>query len=65
MLLNVHAFTIAHLIKHSMNSSMTLSYAPPTQAQLLEALTKLEQHLLERPRTEADSETAEVAQTIA
>lgn len=47
-LLNVHAFTIAHLMKHSTNSSMTLSYAPPTQDQLLEALTRLEQHLLER-----------------
>ena len=49
-LLNVHAFTIAHLMKHSMNSSMTLSYAPPTQEQLLEALIRLEQHLLERVR---------------
>ncbi|HNZ89638.1 MAG TPA: integrase arm-type DNA-binding domain-containing protein [Acidovorax sp.] len=52
-LLNVHAFTIAHLMKHSMNSSMTLSYAPPTQEQLLEALIRLEQHLLERVRPEA------------
>lgn len=64
-LLNVHAFTIAHLMEHSTNSSMTLSYAPPTQAQLLEALTKLEQHLLERARPEADSETAEVAVAVA
>ena len=52
-LLNVHAFTIAHLMKHSMNSSMTLSYAPPTQEQLPEALIRLEQHLLERVRPEA------------
>ena len=52
-LLNVHAFTIAHLMKHSMNSSMTRSYAPPTQEQLLEALIRLEQHLLERVRPEA------------
>ena len=52
-LLNVHAFTIAHLMKHSMNSSMTLLYAPPTQEQLLEALIRLEQHLLERVRPEA------------
>jgi integrase len=52
-LLNVHAFTIAHLMKHSMNSSMTLSYAPPTQEQLLEALIRLEQHLLERVRPKA------------
>ena len=52
-LLNVHAFTIAHLMKHSMNRSMTLSYAPPTQEQLLEALIRLEQHLLERVRPEA------------
>lgn len=49
-LLNVHAFTIAHLMKHSMNSSMTLSYAPPTQGQLLEALTRLELHFLDRVR---------------
>ena len=52
-LLNVHAFTIAHLMTHSMNSSMTLSYTPPTQEQLLEALIRLEQHLLERVRPEA------------
>ncbi len=49
-LLNVHAFTIAHLMKHSTNSSMTLSYAPPTQEQLLDALVTLERHLLERVR---------------
>lgn len=49
-LLNVHAFTIAHLMKHSTNSSMTLSYAPPTQEQLLDALTALERHLLDRVR---------------
>jgi hypothetical protein len=49
-LLNVHAFTIAHLMKHSTNSSMTLSYSPPTQEQLLEALTVLEGHLLMRVR---------------
>ncbi|MFZ2308515.1 MAG: integrase family protein [Rhodoferax sp.] len=59
-LLNVHAFTISHLMKHSMNSSMTLSYAPPTRDQLLEALTKLEQHLLVRVRTAPEgAETAE------
>lgn len=46
--LNVHAFTISHLMKHSTNSSMTLSYAPPTEDQLLEGLEKLEQHLRER-----------------
>lgn len=50
--LNVHAFTIAHLMKHSTSSSMTLAYAPPTQEQLLEALIWLEQHLLERVRPE-------------
>lgn len=55
-LLNVHAFTIAHLMKHSTNSSMTLSYAPPTQAQLLEALTRFEMHLLERVNSEAEGE---------
>lgn len=44
-LLNVHAFTIAHLMKHSTNSSMTLSYAPPTEEQLLDALTKFEEHV--------------------
>ena len=47
-LLNVHAFTISHLMKHSMNSSMTLSYAPPTQEQLMDALVRLETRLLER-----------------
>ena len=65
-LLNVHAFTIAHLMKHSMNSSMTLSYAPPTQEQLLEALIRLEQHLLERVRPEACNAAAtEVVGAIA
>lgn len=65
-LLNVHAFTIAHLMKHSTNSSMTLSYAPPTQEQLLEALTKLERHLLGRVRPEADGETVEeLAEAVA
>jgi len=57
-LLNVHAFTIAHLMKHSTNSSMTLSYAPPTQEQLLEALVRLEQHLLGRSRLEASNDDA-------
>lgn len=46
--LNVHAFTIAHLMKHSTNISMTFSYSPPTYEQLLEALITLEEHLLER-----------------
>ncbi|MES3041365.1 MAG: integrase family protein [Pseudomonadota bacterium] len=46
--LNVHAFTIAHLMKHSPTITMTLSYAPPTREQLLEAMTRLEEHLLER-----------------
>lgn len=55
-LLNVHAFTIAHLMKHSTNSSMTLSYAPPTQQQLLDALSALEQHLLGRVRRSKDPE---------
>jgi Phage integrase family. len=65
-LLNVHAFTIAHLMKHSMNSSMTLSYAPPTQEQLLEALIRLEQHLMERVRPEACNDVvAEVAEATA
>jgi hypothetical protein len=31
---------------------MTLSYAPPTQDQLLDALTTLERHLLQRVRAE-------------
>ena len=46
--LGVHAFTISHLMKHSSNNSMTLSYSPPTQQQLFEALEKLERHMLER-----------------
>lgn len=65
-LLNVHAFTIAHLMKHSTNSSMTLSYAPPTQEQLLEALTRLELHLLERVRSDANGcDTLEQAEATA
>jgi integrase len=55
-LLNVHAFTIAHLMKHSTNSSMTLSYAPPTREQLLEALTRLEQRLLQQVRPTASND---------
>jgi integrase len=55
-LLNVHAFTIAHLMKHSTNSSMTLSYAPPTREQLLEALARPEQRLLEQARPTASSD---------
>lgn len=51
--LNVHAFTISHLMKHSSNTSMTLSYAPPTREQLLEALVKLEEHLLDQVRSPA------------
>ena len=54
-LLNVHAFTIAHLMKYSMNSSMTLSYAPPAQEQLMEALVRFKAHLLARVRP-ADSQ---------
>ncbi|MGJ7546150.1 tyrosine-type recombinase/integrase [Variovorax sp. LT1R16] len=57
--LNVHAFTISHLMKHSSNTSMTLSYAPPTREQLLEALTKLEDHLLEQVRPPASNDVAE------
>ena len=48
------------------NSSMTLSYAPPTQGQLLEALTKLERHLQERVRSTADGEAvSEVVEAVA
>ena len=57
-LLNVHAFTIAHLMKHSMNSSMTLSYSPPTQEQLMDALVRLETHLLERVKPSLEMEVA-------
>ena len=46
--LGVHQFTIAHLMKHSPNTTMTLSYAPPTNEQLLEALTKFERHILKQ-----------------
>lgn len=35
---------------------MTLSYAPPTQDQLLDALVALERHLLERVRQPQASE---------
>jgi integrase len=49
-LLNVHAFTISHLMKHSTTSSMTLSYAPPTHEQLREALIAMENHVLESVR---------------
>lgn len=63
-LLNVHAFTIAHLMKHSTNSSMTLSYAPPTQEQLLEALVKLEQHLLERVQPQACTAASEEVEGV-
>jgi hypothetical protein len=35
---------------------MTLSYAPPTQEQLLDALSTLERHLLGRVRRPKDSE---------
>lgn len=65
-LLNVHAFTIAHLMKHSTNSSMTLSYAPPTQEQLLEALTKLELHMQDQVSPKVSNGTAtEMAEAIA
>ena len=57
--LNVHAFTISHLMKHSANTSMTLSYAPPTREQLLEALMKLEEHLLEQVQPAASKEDAD------
>ncbi len=50
MLLNVHAFAIAHLMKHLTTSSMTRSYALPTQEQPLDALTTLELRLLQRVR---------------
>ncbi|MBV6776886.1 integrase family protein [Xanthomonas euvesicatoria] len=63
--LNVHAFTIAHLMKHSTNSSMTFSYAPPTREQLLEALTKLEDHLLEQVRPSASNDESVVSATVA
>lgn len=43
--LNVHAFTIAHLMKHSPTITMTLSYAPPTKEQLLDALVRFEQYV--------------------
>lgn len=56
--LNVHAFTISHLMKHSTNSSMTLSYSPPTREQLLEALTLLEDHLLLQVRPPASNDEA-------
>jgi len=46
--LNVHAFTIAHLMKHSPTITMTLSYAPPTKEQLLDALVRFEQHVSTR-----------------
>ncbi len=46
--LNVHAFTIAHLMKHSPTITMTLSYAPPTKEQLLDALTRFEQYVSTR-----------------
>lgn len=50
----------------SMNSSMTLSYAPPTQEQLLEALIRPEQHLLERVRPEAcNAASPEVMEAVA
>lgn len=49
-----------------MNSSMTLSYAPPTQEQLLEALIRPEQHLLERVRPEAcNAASPEVMEAVA
>lgn len=49
-LLNVHAFAIAHPMKHLTTSSMTRSYALPTQEQLLDALTTLERRPLQRVR---------------
>lgn len=52
--LNVHAFTIAHLMKHSPTITMTLSYAPPTREQLLDALVRFESYVLDRVRTISD-----------
>lgn len=46
--LNVHAFTIAYLMKHSPTITMTLSYAPPTKEQLLDALMRFEQYVSTR-----------------
>lgn len=63
--LNVHAFTISHLMKHSSNTSMTLSYSPPTHEQLLEALAKLEDHLLEQVRPPASNDEADESIAIA
>jgi integrase len=57
-LLNVHAFTISHLMKHSTNGSMTLSYSPPTLEQLMDALVKLESHLLSRVKPSLETEDA-------
>lgn len=54
--LNVHAFTISHLMKHS--TLMTLSYSPPTWEQLLEALLSLEAHVLEQVRPPASNDEA-------
>jgi integrase len=53
--LNVHAFTIAHLMKHSPTITMTLSYAPPTREQLLDALLRFEQCLSERVNPAANN----------
>jgi integrase len=64
-LLNVHAFTIAHLMKHSTNSSMTLSYAPPTESQLLEALTALERHLLRVVESSTETGAAAPEEAVA
>ena len=49
--LNIHQFTVAHLLKHSPNLTITFSYSPPTQDQLLDALVKFERHILKRVRT--------------
>ena len=63
--LNIHAFTISHLMKHSTNSSMTLSYSPPTREQLLEALIMLEQHLLEQVRPAASNDEVDAQMEVA
>lgn len=38
-------------MKHSPTITMTLSYAPPTREQLLDALTRFETYMLDRVRT--------------
>ena len=47
------------------NNSMTLSYAPPTREQLLEALIMLEQHLLEQVRPAASNDEVDAQMEVA